>query len=187
MNTVMPAPEIPALGRLVHLPPEAAVRGAAEALSRLVLDPSVEVYLAGLLAEARGARGWYVARSYEPPDRTYSLQVFVWPPGTETQIHDHTTWGAYLCAVGWVLEERYERLDNGSRPDFARLREAWELKWRLGDGVSTVLPYEGGIHRVGNPGPRTAVSVHLYGPRVAAADGRDYDPRRDYVCDRYEP
>jgi hypothetical protein len=26
--------------------------------------------------------------------------------------------------------------------------------------------------------------VHLYGPRMGTIDGRDYDPSRDYVCDR---
>jgi hypothetical protein len=28
--------------------------------------------------------------------------------------------------------------------------------------------------------------VHLYGPRLGEIDGRDYDPSRDYVCDRLE-
>ena len=26
--------------------------------------------------------------------------------------------------------------------------------------------------------------MHLYGPRLGEIDGRDYDPLRDYVCDR---
>jgi hypothetical protein len=47
-----------------------------------------------------------------------------------------------------------------------------------------VLPYDEGIHRVGNPGAKTAISVHLYGPRLGEVDGRDYEPSRDYVCDR---
>jgi hypothetical protein len=36
---------------------------------------------------------------------------------------------------------------------------------------------------VSNPGHNTVLSLHLYGP-PGAIDGRDYDPRRDYVCDR---
>ena len=46
------------------------------------------------------------------------------------------------------------------------------------------MPGNDGIHRVGNPGGATAISVHLYGPRLGVVDGRDYDPSRDYVCDR---
>jgi hypothetical protein len=99
-------------------------------------------------------------------------------------IHDHSSWGAYACASGTVFEERYERLDDGSRHEHARLEEAWHLLWSPEDGASTVLPGNGGIHRVGNPYEGTAVSVHLYGPRLEPVDGRDYDPSRDYVCDR---
>jgi hypothetical protein len=88
--------------------------------------------------------------------------------------------------VGSVLEERYERLDDGSRPDHAHLRKVWQLVWSKGDGASSVLPRDGGIHRVGNPGGSLAISVHLYGPRIGEVDGRDYDISRDYVCDRWE-
>ena len=117
---------------------------------------------------------------------SHSLQVFVWPPSTETKIHDHSSWGVYCCAVGSVLEERYERLDDGSRPDHARLKKIWQLSWSTEDGASNVLPHDGGIHRVGNPSDGLAISVHLYGSRVGVVDGRDYDLSCDYVCDRRE-
>ena len=121
----------------------------------------------------------------DDPD-SYSLQVFVWPPGSATRIHDHSSWGAFCCVVGSVQEERYERIDDGSLPDHARLKKLWRLEWSRKDGISTVLPYERGIHRVGNPSGEPAISVHLYGPRLGEIDGRDYDPSRDYVCDRAE-
>jgi hypothetical protein len=47
-----------------------------------------------------------------------------------------------------------------------------------------VLPYEEGIHRVGNAGESPAISMHLYGPPMGEVDGRNYDPSRNYVCDR---
>jgi len=46
--------------------------------------------------------------------------------------------------------------------------------------------YSAYVHRVGNPGESPAVSVHLYGSQLEDIDGRDYDPSRDYVCDRME-
>jgi hypothetical protein len=88
--------------------------------------------------------------------------------------------------VGSVREERYERQHDGSRLGRARLKKARELTWSREDGTSSVLPHDGGIHRVGKPGDRTAISVHLYGPRLGEVDGRDYDPSRAYVCDRWE-
>jgi predicted metal-dependent enzyme (double-stranded beta helix superfamily) len=70
-----------------------------------------------------------VAQSYGGKDHTYCLKVFIWPPSTETKIHDHSSWGVYCCAVGSVLEERYERLDNGSRSEHARLKENRQRMW----------------------------------------------------------
>ena len=175
------------LRKISELPTEMALPHAATFLADLVKDPVfVESLVLPILQEARDKEDWYVARRYDAEDGSYSVKVFVWPPGTGTKIHDHSSWGAYSCAWGSLLEERYERLDDGSRLDHARLKKIWQLWWSPKDGASTVLPGDGGIHRVGNPGERPAISVHLYGPRVGDVDGRDYDPTLGYVCDRRE-
>jgi predicted metal-dependent enzyme (double-stranded beta helix superfamily) len=176
------------LQRLSALRTELALQQAALFLAHLVKDPAFfESEILPLLEKARGTEeDWYVAHSYEGKDHSFSLQVFVWPPSTKTKIHDHSSWGVYCCAVGSVLEERYERLDDGSRPDHAHLRKIRQLAWSREDGASSVLPHDGGIHRVGNPSDGLAISVHLYGPQMGEVDGRDYDLSRDYVCDRWE-
>ena len=186
--TTLLAPETNELQKLSELPTELALQQAASFLAHLVKDPIfLEAEILPLLQEARAREeDWYVAHSYEGKEDSFSLQVFVWPPGTQTNIHDHSSWGVYCCAVGSVLEERYERLDDGSRPDHAHLKKIWQLLWSREDGASSVLPRGGGIHRVGNPSDRLAISVHLYGPRMGEVDGRDYDLSRDYVCDRRE-
>jgi predicted metal-dependent enzyme (double-stranded beta helix superfamily) len=178
----------------------AAEPGGLEALAGLAQDPTLEkavplltqvandgTFLSKrdlllLLWEAKGADEWYVAHRIE--DGSYSLEVFVWPPGTGTQIHDHTSWGVFRCLAAMILEERYERLDDGLRFEHARLRKAWHRTWKPEDGVSTVLPGNDGIHRVRNQGGSTAISMHLYGSQFGEVNGRDYDPSRDYVCDR---
>jgi predicted metal-dependent enzyme (double-stranded beta helix superfamily) len=163
-----------------------ALPQAAHFLARLVKDSRFLRYeILPLLEETNGNEKWYVARRYDDEEGAYSLQIFVWPPGSWTKVHDHSSWGAYCCAVGSVLEERYERLDDGSVSGHARLEEVWQLAWSSADGASTVQPGEGGIHRVGNPGSEVAISVHLYGPRIGEVDGRDYDQSSDYVCDRW--
>jgi len=186
-KTTTLAPDAVELQSLSVQPTQRALPRAAAFLADLVQDRSfVESQVLPVLEEARGAERWYVARRWDAPDRSFSLQMFVWPAGTRTMIHDHSSWGAYACAAGTVFEERYERLDDGSRFEHARLEEEWHLSWSPQDGASTVLPGNGGIHRVGNPHGETAVSVHLYGPRLEEVDGRDYDPSRDYVCDRLD-
>ncbi len=163
------------------------MREAVRVLSRLVRDPAfLDSHVLPSLEEVRKAKDWYVAYRQDDPVCSHSLQVFVWPPGSATRIHDHSSWGAFCCVVGSVLEERYERADDGSLPDYARLKKLWRFEWRRGDGISTVLPYERGIHRVGNPTEELAISVHLYGPRLGEIDGWDYAPSQNYVCDRPE-
>jgi predicted metal-dependent enzyme (double-stranded beta helix superfamily) len=191
MNTgtmTLPLVDADYMKSISELPTELALKRAAPFVVRLVKDPAFfEGEIRPLLGEARSAVGdWYVAHSYGGKDHSYSLQVFIWPPSTETKIHDHSSWGVYCCAVGSVLEERYERLDDGSRVDHARLKKIRQRMWSKDDGASSVLPHNGGIHRVGNPGHEAAISVHLYGPRVGDVDGRDYDLSCDYVCDRRE-
>ena len=186
-TTSILSPDAYALRALCALPTEQALPQAAAFLAALVRERCfLEDHVLPVLHEAQGAERWYVARRWDAPDATYSLQLFVWPAGTRTQVHDHVSWGAYACAAGTVLEERYGRLDDGSQPEHARLAKLWQLRWSPEDGASTVLPGDGGIHRVGSAHGETAVSVHLYGPRIGELDGRDYDPSRDYVCDRME-
>ena len=181
------APYAHELQKMSELPTERALRQAASYLTRLTKDRGfLGSWIFPLLEEAKDREDWYVARRDDAEDGAYSLQVFVWPPGTGTEIHDHSSWGAYHCVVGSVLEERYERLDDGSIADHARLKESWRLRWGPEAGASTVLPGDGGIHRVVNPGASPAISVHLYGPKTGEVEGRDYDPSRDYVCDRRE-
>jgi predicted metal-dependent enzyme (double-stranded beta helix superfamily) len=181
------APDISEPEKLPELPTELTLQGAAPLLACLVRESKfLGSQILSLLEKAERRKDWYVAHHYDGRDGSYSLQVFVWPPGSRTRIHDHSSWGAFCCAVGCLLEERYERLDDGLQPNRARLKKAWRRVWRKEDGVSTVLPYEGGIHQVGNPSDRLAISVHLYGPQIGELDGRDYDPSRDYVCDRHE-
>jgi predicted metal-dependent enzyme (double-stranded beta helix superfamily) len=166
------------LQQLSGLPPYLAVAEAGPLLRRLLLDRP-------LLDLAPQAINGVVQPTFTTlrEEDGFSLQLFTWAPGARTPIHDHTSWGVYVCLAGQLVEDRYQRLDDGLRPGAARLRRTWRVAWHPGER-SVLLPYEGGIHRVANPDLGTAVSLHLYGPRLSTIDGRDYDPRRDYVCDR---
>ena len=115
-----------------------------------------------------------------------ALHLFYWPVGASTSIHDHTSWGVYQCVGGALVEDRYQRLDGGEQPETARLRKRWRRRWNDWDGASTVGAYADGIHRIANHSRRPSLSLHMYGPRMGTLDGRDYDPRRDFVCDRIE-
>jgi hypothetical protein len=77
------------LQKLSELPTELALRQAAPFLAHLVKESDfLEAEILPLLEEARGRKegDWYVAHSYEGKDGSFSLQVFVWPPGTTAKI-----------------------------------------------------------------------------------------------------
>jgi hypothetical protein len=163
--------------------PDLAAMEATSVLAHLLRQPSFfERHVLPAIDTVRG-KDPYVAKTFDGPGNSYSLQVFVWPAGSSTQIHDHSCWGAFAPAGSPLLEERYLRVDDGSQPNQAHLKKAWQRLWQRGEGVSTLLPYDGGIHRVSNPGPNPAISFNIYGP-FGQIDGRDYDPLFDYVCDR---
>jgi hypothetical protein len=175
-----------ALEDICHLPAQLAVREVVSVLSHLAKErPFADPYL--LLstnpAERRNPRDPYIAYRREGTDNSYALQLFVWPAGAASQIHDHSCWGAISCISGSLMEKRYDRIDDASKPNQAHLKRAWQRVWKSGEGISTLLPYDGGIHQVSNPTNATVLSLHIYGP-MGAIDGRDYDPLRDYVCDR---
>jgi hypothetical protein len=92
-----------------------------------------------VLERAEMAEDWYVSSSHTSSDGS-SLQVFVWPPGTGTRVHDHSSWGAFRCVTGSVLEVRYARLDDGSKIEHARLREIWRRLWSREIGLRPSCP-----------------------------------------------
>jgi predicted metal-dependent enzyme (double-stranded beta helix superfamily) len=73
-------------------PAEVALWRAIPLLSSLMNDAAfMGSHVVPLVEET--AEDWYVAHRHDSPDGFYSLQIFVWPPGTETRIHDHSSWG----------------------------------------------------------------------------------------------
>jgi predicted metal-dependent enzyme (double-stranded beta helix superfamily) len=172
---------------LLHVLPTIQYDSAPEFMAQLMHNPAfVTTQIVPFVMWATPTREPSIPISYGAREASTCLQVFVWPAGATTPIHDHTSWGAYQCVIGSLVEQRYERLDDGEQPSTARLRKAWQRTWCSEDGTSMVRPYEKGIHRITNPNSYPAISVHMYGPRGGVFDGRDYDPKRDFVCDRLE-
>jgi predicted metal-dependent enzyme (double-stranded beta helix superfamily) len=182
-----PAHELRCLDHLYGQLSDLAFNQSRAFLAQIIYDPVfMMTQIVPALAQIGFGREPAIVASYGTRESSTCLQVFTWPAGATTAIHDHTSWGAYLCVVGTLLEERYTRLDDGAQPSTARLRKLWQRALSPDEGVSTVGAYAEGIHRISNPGSRPAISVHLYGPRMGVFDGRDYDPRRDFVCVRHE-
>jgi 3-mercaptopropionate dioxygenase len=139
----------------------------ASELERYLPSPSI------LTAEQRaGNRETFRSHVlHSEPDGSFSIVALVWRPGQRTRIHDHVTWGAFAVIQGVEYEELFTLDEEG-----ACLVEAGNTVNATGE-VSGFAP-PGDIHRVRNPGNRTAISIHIYGTdvsRLGSSVRRDYD------------
>jgi predicted metal-dependent enzyme (double-stranded beta helix superfamily) len=101
----------------------------------------------------------------------FSVVSFVWAPGQQTPIHDHTVWGLIGVLRGAELATSYRRDRDGT------LRQTGE-ELRLERGaVEAVSPSIGDIHRVRNAyDDRASVSIHVYGGNIGAIRRHVYAP-----------
>ncbi|NIE63396.1 cysteine dioxygenase [Burkholderia sp. Ax-1719] len=93
----------------------------------------------------------------------FSVVSFVWGPGQQTPVHDHTVWGLIGVLRGAEYAQPYARNADGTlRTDGPEVR--------LGRGaVEAVSPTIGDIHRVRNAyDDRVSISIHVYGGNIGA-------------------
>ena len=100
---------------------------------------------------------------YTDVRQRFSVVSFVWGPGQQTPIHDHTVWGLIGVLRGAELAAPYARNDDGT------LRQTGaEVRLEAGD-VEAVSPTIGDIHRVRNAyDDRVSISIHVYGANIGA-------------------
>ncbi|GAB7522360.1 cysteine dioxygenase family protein [Paraburkholderia sp. 2C] len=106
---------------------------------------------------------------YADARQRFSVVSFVWGPGQQTPIHDHTVWGLIGVLRGAEFAAPYARDGRGA------LRESGgEIRLAAGD-VEAVSPSIGDIHRVRNAyDDRTSVSIHVYGANIGAVQRSTY-------------
>ncbi|WP_144149203.1 cysteine dioxygenase [Paraburkholderia sp. BCC1884] len=108
---------------------------------------------------------------YADVRQRFSVVSFVWGPGQQTPVHDHTVWGLIGVLRGAELATSFTRDPDGT------LRQTSE-EARLERGVvEAVSPTIGDIHRVRNAyDDRVSVSIHVYGANIGAVHRSTYPP-----------
>lgn len=99
---------------------------------------------------------------HKDPQNRFVVLSLVWQPGQMTPIHDHSCWGVMGIVENMLEEVCYDRLDDGSRPEFAHLEQSRGTDVGQG-GVAYLLPPYEEIHRIGNTSGKPTVSLHVYG------------------------
>jgi 3-mercaptopropionate dioxygenase len=106
----------------------------------------------------------------DPADR-FSVVSFVWGPGQQTPIHNHTVWALIGILRGGERAESFEVVSPGL-PMRSRGEED------LGPGtVESISPRTGDIHRVSNLyEDRVSISIHVYGGNIGRISRHVFEP-----------
>lgn len=165
---------IPALQRLVDQldavvsgPADALAQGVTAALKSAVSEPG------WLPADRRRASHDNYARHVLHADEAgrFSILAIVWNPGQMSPIHAHHTWCAVAIYRGTLVETFFR---NDEAP--GALPVAIRTVTRAAHTLSFDRPLTS-IHRVGNEGAETAISIHVYGvgrDKIASGVNRIY-------------
>ncbi|HEY6364258.1 MAG TPA: hypothetical protein VI585_05635 [Candidatus Binatia bacterium] len=121
---------------------------------------------------------------YEDPNYQFVINGLIKAPKSRTQIHDHAhNWTLYGVLDGNETIERYERVDDRTKPDYAEIRKTVDVK--VGPGkIDLVPPYE--IHAEESGEERTVAIIVRAEKAGGFLQGR-YDPATKKYWQGYGP
>lgn len=153
-------------------------------LEALLADPAVKEQSARWPACSQGSERAENLLFYEDPDYKFVLNGLIKAPKTRTQIHDHAhNWTLYGVLDGHETIERYERIDDRSKPDYAEIRKTVNVT--VGPGkIDLVPPYE--IHAEESGAERTVAIIVRAEKAGGFLQGR-YDPKTHRYWQGYGP
>lgn len=167
------------------------VTAFAALLEQHPAEPQLLEQGAQLLQQLVGHDDW-LPHEYAQPDplryqqyllhadalRRFSVVSFVWGPGQQTPVHDHTVWGLIGMLRGAEVAQAHAWQDGALRPQGAAVR--------LQPGmVEAVSPAIGDVHQVSNAfDDRVSISIHVYGANIGEVLRSVYLPdgtRKEFI------
>jgi predicted metal-dependent enzyme (double-stranded beta helix superfamily) len=121
---------------------------------------------------------------YEDPEYKFVINGLIKSPKTRTQIHDHAhNWTLYGVLDGHESIERYERVDDGAKSEYADIRQTEKVN--VGPGkVDLVGPFQ--IHAEESGEERTVAIIVRAEKAGGFLQGR-YDPATKKYWQGYGP
>lgn len=121
---------------------------------------------------------------YEDPEYKFVINGLIKAPHTRTAIHDHAhNWTLYGVLDGSETIERYERLDDGSKPDYAEIKKTVDVTVKAGK-IDLVPPFA--IHAEESGDERTVAIIVRAEKAGGFLQGR-YDPANHRYWQGYGP
>lgn len=151
-------------------------------LEKLVMDPTLKAHSAGW-PSTEGRKNLLL---YVDPDYHFVVNAVVRVPGRTGSIHDHAdAWVLYGVLDGTESLERFDRLDDGSRPDYAEVKLSSVTTGSQGK-VDLVPPRA--IHAE-QGGPTRSVAVIVRSQKLGEGTvlQHRYDRETNIVVEQYGP
>ena len=123
---------------------------------------------------------------YVDPDHHFVINAVVRMPGRTGSVHDHAdAWVLYAVLDGSESLERFERVDDGSRPGYAEVKLSSVTTGTQGK-VDLVPPHS--IHAE-QGGPTRSVAIIVRSQKLGEGTvlQRRYDPVAKTVVEQYGP
>jgi predicted metal-dependent enzyme (double-stranded beta helix superfamily) len=161
---------------------ERRMQRAKPLLERLVKDETMRSHSASW-PSTEGRKNLLL---YVDPEHDFVVNGVVRVPGRTGSVHDHAdAWVLYGVLDGSESLERYERVDDGSRPGYAEVRLTSATTGTQGK-VDLVPPHA--IHAE-QGGPTRSVAIIVRSQRLGEGTvlQRNYDPKTNTVTERYGP
>jgi predicted metal-dependent enzyme (double-stranded beta helix superfamily) len=122
---------------------------------------------------------------YLDPGRRFSLRLYLHPPGSHTDIHDHSSWGISGCPAGRLSVIRY-KVDRRLADDRAVLTQRDPVILSPGE-VTVTRAGERGVHQTGSPDANPNVMISVYGRPGRRLYINTYDAQTGRITQRYPP
>ena len=160
------------------------VQAVTHAVSHEPREPELLATVRGHLATLVSRDDWLPDELAQPHPQFYrqyllhadalerfSVVSFVWGPGQQTPVHDHTVWGL----IG-MLRGQEEAQPFGLDAAGAMVPQGQASMLRPGQ-VEAVSPTLGDIHQVRNAlADQVSISIHVYGANIGAVHRWVYAP-----------
>lgn len=155
---------------------------AKSIVERFVLDPVLKTHSAGWPS----TEGYKNLLLYVDSDHEFVVNAVVRMPGRIGSVHDHAgAWVLYGLLDGTESLERYKRVDDGSRPEYAEVRLT-SVTTGIQGKVDLVAP--GSIHaEQGGPSRSVAIIVRSQKLGEGTVLQHTYDTKAKTVIERFGP
>ena len=145
-------------------------RDNLEAIKALLLDLAARAELFPPADFPLGEDGHeFVYRLSEDEGGRFALYMSTGHEGKLTPPHDHTTWAVIVGVRGKEHNWLYQRVDDGSVPGRAEVREVRKVTVEAGGGLC-LMPDD--IHAIACEGDPPTLMLHMYGLALDRLDRR---------------